>query len=98
MTIGMFVMGSTINPLMLISICINVPPTRPPRRSPRCPPPPRPPRPTRCADRPGPPNPRWRPRQVHDHVATRPPRELGLAAPAGRVHQHVDLPPHQVAI
>ena len=37
-------------------------------------------------------DPRRRPRQVHDHVRARPPRQLRVAPPARRVDQHLDRP------
>src|ERR1051325_9476439 len=98
MTIGMLVMGSTINPLIVISICIAL---QPRRRAPFCQ--------TRAspdAVRAGPldqhryrrANPRRRSRQVHDHVARRATRELGLAPSARRVDEDLArLPPPLLA-
>src|SRR5258707_13257468 len=76
MMIGMFVMGSTISPLIVISICtthrlpaqtVRIGPGDPHRDDL--------PDPGRVAG------------QVHDRVAGRPARELPLAAPARRVDQ-----------
>src|SRR5712692_11650115 len=86
-TIGMFVMGSTISPLMVISICINpynlgitVTLSIGDRPAPHA---------VRAGalhpDGHRPADPRRRSRQVHDHVAARAASELRVAAPADGV-------------
>src|SRR5262245_62805721 len=83
-TIGVLVMGSTISPLIDISICMAL------RLSPDA---------VRArafdADAHGPADPRCRPRQVDDDVLRRAARDFALATPAGSVDEHVDLAPDQ---
>src|SRR4051812_26904383 len=87
-TIGMFVIGSTISPLIDISICMTAynlcPGWVPVKR--RAPPHavrarPLDPDPQRPA------NPLRRPGQIDDHVAAGPARELDIAPPAGGIDQ-----------
>src|SRR2546426_5010655 len=97
-TIGMLVMGSTIRPLMVISICMALQPRR--RKGPcqtfaprvgagRAPP-------DAVwsgaldAHRDRSPNPRGRSGKVDDDVAARASGHLGAAAPARRVDEHLD--------
>src|SRR5438876_12460597 len=97
MTIGMFVMGSTINPLMVISICMGYQPRRArrvvkPRRDARRAPPDAVRPGARHPHRHGAPDPRRRPGDVDDDVRAGAARELGLAPPAASVDQHLHLP------
>src|SRR3954447_19916082 len=84
-TIGVFVMGSTIKPLMVISICIYLDPRRQGRLCQL------PPDAVRSGaldtHRQRAPNPICRTRQIDDDVGARSAREFGLAPAACRIHE-----------
>src|SRR6266446_10664322 len=91
MTMGMFVIGSTIRPLMVISICITTTylcahARLSPHAMGPCP---------LDADCHSAANPFGRPWQVHDHIRARTPGQLGLAPAAGGIDEHVDRLPHE---
>src|SRR3954469_7593327 len=87
-TIGVFVTGSTIRPLMVISICIYLDPRR---RGRLCQLPPHAVWSGALdAHGHGASDPVCRTRQVDDDVRARAPRELGVAPPACRVDEYRD--------
>src|SRR5687768_9463959 len=108
MMIGIFVIGSTIRPLMFISIIATPRSTTTVHRRGELP---VPHKLHRAADRlaphavwAGPPDdhlhkasqPPRRSRKVHHRVAAGPPRQLPLAPPAGRVDQHLFGPSYRM--
>src|SRR3989442_4561925 len=106
MTIGMLVMGSTIRPSMVISICMAL---QPRRRTHACQtsaylihPNGTAPHAVRSgtfdANRNRSADPLWRSGQIDDHIAARPSRQLRVAAPARGVDEHHDCLADQLTV